>query len=246
MTEDPHRLRDDPSLPEELRWLLKNAPKTEAMGEERRQRLAKQVALVGAVPVAASIPFAVKALALGITTAIGVGAITIAVIPDTVEPDRVPRGVATVHREAHEAAAEAPSSETAEGPDPSPSEPASIAVSAPEPTTDPARPRRARRPRRPAEPATDGPSALAQEIAILSRMQANVERNPPACIRAGREHRNRFPDGQLSAERELLVARALFEMGRDEAGVRRARQIRRRYPGSLAADRARMLLDEHP
>jgi hypothetical protein len=80
----------------------------------------------------------------------------------------------------------------------------------------------------------DLPATLAQERVLLEHARAALMENEPGvALDLLNRHQQRFPDAQLSEERESLAIRALIQSGkRPEAEARFAR-FRRDYPESI-------------
>jgi hypothetical protein len=75
---------------------------------------------------------------------------------------------------------------------------------------------------------------LARERALLDVARADAARGEPAQALAQAErHRQQFPRGRLSEEREALAIRALSSLGRTDEAHARARAFRAAYPKSF-------------
>lgn len=144
----------------------------------------------------------------------------------------------------------APAPEIAPG---TPSAPApEIAPGSPAPPPPEATPRGARgRPARDAPPAGAAPpaedaDALLREAELLEQARAGVARDPAGSLRSLDDHRDGFPDGQLTAEREILAIDALVRLGRADEARARARSFLARFPSSPYAERARRIAGTNP
>jgi hypothetical protein len=77
-------------------------------------------------------------------------------------------------------------------------------------------------------------SELAQERELLDLARSNAARGEPALALAQVEqHRERFPQGHLSEEREALGIRALLALGRTQEALDRAQAFRAAHPSSF-------------
>lgn len=90
----------------------------------------------------------------------------------------------------------------------------------------------------PRAPAAASPPAdvLATERALLDHARSAIGRGDAAtAMRDGEEHASRFPQGQLAAEREAILVRALVMGGRAAEARARADRFHRTYPNSPLA-----------
>jgi|GEM_PF-917541 hypothetical protein len=80
-----------------------------------------------------------------------------------------------------------------------------------------------------------GPTSdLARERALLDLARANAARGEPAlALEQTEQHRQQFPHGRLSEEREALAIRALISLGRMDQAQDRAQTFRAAYPNSF-------------
>ncbi len=82
----------------------------------------------------------------------------------------------------------------------------------------------------------------AQELKVLQPARAAVARGDfSAALASIVEHQRRFPDGQLSEEREALRVQALSGLGRTDEATRAAIAFRKRFPGSVLISRMQAL-----
>jgi hypothetical protein len=89
-------------------------------------------------------------------------------------------------------------------------------------------------------PAASETGQIRQEVALLSRAQAELSRGrPQQALEALREHAQRFPRGALSNERIATRARALCALGRTEEADAELDRMERLSPGSPYWARAR-------
>jgi hypothetical protein len=86
----------------------------------------------------------------------------------------------------------------------------------------------------PAVSAHSAPERYALELEVLQPARAAVARGDfSAALSSIAEHHRRFPDGQLSEERDALRVQALSGLGRSEEASRAALAFRKRFPGSV-------------
>ncbi|HEY1536301.1 MAG TPA: hypothetical protein VGF76_19915 [Polyangiaceae bacterium] len=82
----------------------------------------------------------------------------------------------------------------------------------------------------------------AQELKVLQPARAAVARGDfSSALSSIAEHQRRFPDGQLSEEREALRVQALSGLGRTDEATRAAIAFRKRFPGSVLISRMQAL-----
>jgi hypothetical protein len=80
---------------------------------------------------------------------------------------------------------------------------------------------------------------LAEEEALLEQARRSLASSPGAALALLRQHQQRFPAGQLTAERLFLSVDALRRVG-DRAGAERQAQVLlKRFPGSVYAGQLR-------
>jgi hypothetical protein len=240
MKRGPLRLRDDPTVPEELRELMAEPhagpPKLDAA--TKAASIASVVAGAGAA--SASVAAGTTATGVKLWLVIGglcvggvVAGVTLGTGGDRAEPPAEAAAAPTVSGvgpaiEAPVPEEEAPAAEPE--PEPTPAE-APAAVS-------PARPTGRGR-----GPAPTGVDALRAEATLLESARALLESRPRAALRATREHVLAHPMGQLESEREMIAIEALQRLGRARAAERRARALLRAHPTGIYADRVRRLLE---
>lgn len=89
-------------------------------------------------------------------------------------------------------------------------------------------------------------SAPGSEAALMTRLRAAVDADPPAALALADEGDRRFPDGTLADERAFLRMRALVHLNRIVDARVRARELYARSPDSPWSARAFQLTGEHP
>jgi hypothetical protein len=209
VSDDPVRLSAAGSeAPTALRDLL-----TEARGDVPTAAVLERMAarLPGAPPpVAPAAPttgapaVAKLAGALAVVGALVVGGVWLGTRPAPTPPPAPAIPVVTHAPAATAAPSRSPSAE------PAPAEGKPTAEPAPEP----------------AKPS--GPS----EAVLLQRAQAALRSDPARALALTQEHRQRFPRGQLSQEREVIAIEALSRLGRAGEATKRAESFEKSYPGS--------------
>jgi hypothetical protein len=85
---------------------------------------------------------------------------------------------------------------------------------------------------------------LAKESALIGAARANLESNSREAISQLEEHERRFPRGELAAERDFLMIKALRRLGRTDDARTRARGYAAKYPSSPYVPAVRMLRGE--
>jgi hypothetical protein len=83
-------------------------------------------------------------------------------------------------------------------------------------------------PRPPHTKPAPGPS----EATLLQRAQAVLRSDPGRALALTQEHRRRYPQGELSQEREVIAIEALSRLGRSREAGKRAEDFGKSYPGS--------------
>jgi hypothetical protein len=77
-------------------------------------------------------------------------------------------------------------------------------------------------------------SELARERALLDVARADAARGEPGqALAVTEQHRQQYPQGRLTEEREALAVRALLSLGRTAAARARAHAFRETYPNSF-------------
>jgi hypothetical protein len=221
---DPIRLRDESS---HARALLDAARKPRPMPAEVRGRSAARIAAMAAAPAIVATTgwktLTTKLLGFAAFAAIGVGA-GLALWSWSHHGDRV-------HVEETTKTTSSATQVTTSIPwTPTPSE-----TSAPIATTTTT------------IPLTPTPSAsvdtLADETKMLDPARAKVDADPAGALAILDQHRAKYPNGKLAAEREYLSVRALVRLGRLDEAKARADAFLLRWPESPLAPVVRKLVE---
>lgn len=229
----PRRLLDDPDADQELREVLRSSPRARSLDALTQRRLRGRVARAAALPVVAAGWLFVKSAAAALGVVLGSGAIAIATgVVDWSPPAQPQEPEAVVS--AVPAAPRAVSSSAAA---PAPAAP-------PEPTPEPVK-------AAPtasfslASPSASGAGSLSVEAALLERARRELRAAPAVALAVATEHAQRFPRGQLSAERALIQIDALHRLGRDGEARALGRGLLGGSNSGLYAERVRQLLGEN-
>jgi hypothetical protein len=86
---------------------------------------------------------------------------------------------------------------------------------------------------------------IASEAKLLERARSHVASDPGLALKETDWHRERFGEGHMSAERELIAVEALLRLGRRSEAENRAAPRLRLDPTGLYAKRLRQLLTEY-
>jgi hypothetical protein len=89
------------------------------------------------------------------------------------------------------------------------------------------------------------PTGIAAEAQLLERARSLLDESPERALMLTNEHRERFIQGQLSAERELIAIDALLRLGRHQQAAERARPFLTDGSSQLFTQRVRNLLSSH-
>lgn len=84
--------------------------------------------------------------------------------------------------------------------------------------------------------------SIGDEARLLEQARASLPANPTQALEIASTHKNLYPAGQLSDERELIVIDALLRLGRRQEAEQRAAPRLRLAPDSIYASRLRRLL----
>ena len=106
----------------------------------------------------------------------------------------------------------------------------------------------ASRPRRPAIKLDPGAlrDSLAAERALVERARTAMARSRAAdALAALRQHRKKFPAGQLAEEREALTVIVLASLGENDQASEIAARFRKKYPQSLLMPAVNAALEEN-
>jgi hypothetical protein len=230
----PRRLLDDPSADAELREVLRNSPRARSLDPLTQRRLRGQVARAVAVPVVAAGWLFVKSAAAALGVVLGTGAIAIATGVVDWSPPAQPRTPEAVLAPAAPAAPRAVSTSVVAPAPITPPEPAPEQVKA-TPTASFAL----------ASPSASGAGSLSVEAALLEHARRELRAAPTVALAVAAEHAQRFPRGQLSAERTLIQIDALHRLGRDAEARALARGLLSGGSSGLYAERVHQLLGEN-
>jgi hypothetical protein len=223
----PERWVDDPLVDDELRDVLRQAPKARPLDAAAQGRLRARVARAATVPVAAAGWLIVKSAAATLSVAFGAGALAVA----TGMVELAPRSHAVLAPSAVPARRAAPAKRAAPVAPPL-SEPApeekkldasSVAKSAP-PT------------------ASFGVGSLSAEAAMLEQARHELSRAPDVALSIAAEHATRFPRGQLAAERVMIQIEALHRLGREAEAQQLAQKVLAGKGADLYRERIERLL----
>lgn len=91
--------------------------------------------------------------------------------------------------------------------------------------------------------ASQGGDSLEREVAMLQEANRKLAADPAGALTVLDAHKAKFPNGMLSAEREVLAVDALKRLGRTAEAKRRGDAFLAGSPSSLYADRVRKLID---
>lgn len=255
---DPKRWLDDALVPEELRETMLRAQRTHHLDGRTRARVGARLGRLGVVPLGAAAWLGVKsAAALGIAAGVtAAGALAVAehyrVLPfEHVFAPSAPASALPLRRHA-------PSGNFKASPSSAPAaSAAAIApdappVPAPEASESPATPAlnpsadlpRSAKSARTAMPAPSSSTELGEESALLERARRALSSAPEAALVLLREHAERFPRGQLAAERHLIEVDALYRVGRTSEAVTLAHQLLATSGSGLYSQRVERLLQK--
>lgn len=210
---EPRRLIDSTDVSEELRAAVRGLPKSESLSMITQQRMRNRLA-AGIVTVGGVTAASVWYKAMAAVTLLAV----------------VTGGAIMFRKHATHAPVLAP-----QGP----------RVEAAIDPVAPAKPTRRSHRAQPAPAAVALPETqdLAAETALLVRAQKRLASSPAEALAAADEHKGRFPNGALAAERELLAAQAWMALKQPEQARSRLRSLLAGRSGAIYAKRAQRLLD---
>jgi hypothetical protein len=225
---EPRRFRDaDSDAPDELRELFRKAKPPSALSAATEAKLAAGVATIAAtrtLPLVKVVPWLLGAAAIAGAT-FGLRAVS---VHDQGRASRVAVPTGAVSQPAPSHAVPTPKSavtvnteEEAHQPPPK----ATVETAAPKPST----------------PARD---PLSAEAELLNAAHRALARDPNQALAIAREHARRYPQGQLAAERELIVVQALVKLGRTREAEARGRELRKSAPKSIYDERLDKVLGD--
>jgi hypothetical protein len=240
---DPRRWLDPSGeATDAVRDLLQRAPSPPAMSAEAKARIASKIATAGALPPVAS------RWKLLFGTGVVVGLATIAFVWHATLRDRratgSPRVVAATPLASPEAARGPIQARDSTSPPVAASEGPLEGAHVRAPAATAARTPRAIAPRHDESSAMHSASTgVADELELLQRASALVERDPHGALAVAHEHETLYPRGEYVEERESIAVRALANAGERRAARDRATRFLRRYPTSIYATRVRGILE---
>lgn len=83
---------------------------------------------------------------------------------------------------------------------------------------------------------------LSGEAQLLNQAHRALASDPNKALAIAREHAKRYPQGQLAAERELILVQALVKLGRGREAEARGRELRKTAPKSIYDERLDQVL----
>jgi TolA-binding protein len=86
------------------------------------------------------------------------------------------------------------------------------------------------------EPVKATSSLRAERLLLETASAALMKGDHASAIAALKQHQARFPKGELAQEREVLLVQALKASGNDRAADERAKDFKKKFPGSLQQD----------
>lgn len=256
---DPTRLRDDPDQPDGLRDLLDHSVRDVGRQADIAKTAAKLLPLVGVGALGLTTSSAAKASIWAgkswwIASVVGgsVAVAGVAVVVSGPSTTKISEPVPVVQ----------PRESGAVAPMPQRNAPAALPSDAPLPTAPevaaprtavkvPARPAAlpppvAAKPEEAAPPVASAPVAPAvvgpSESQLLGAAQSSLANDPARALKLTAEHRQLFPSGAFTQEREVIEIDALYRLGRKAEADRRATQFVSRNPNSSYGRRVKELL----
>jgi hypothetical protein len=227
--------------PEEVRALLRHVEGPKSMTASDRDRMARRVARIAAIPAGIGVLFWVKGVALGA----GIGALSLAAAvslqqgwfaghgkpanPQTLQANRPAPAVSIPSASAKQEPSAPPIASVVAPVSLSPSVgfPSSVAIEV--------------------DAAADSRmDSLAEEATLLEQARAAIGSSPAHALELTELHASRFPKGQLGMEREIVAIEALKALGRMSEARARADALLARARGSLYEDRIRNLFPAAP
>ena len=231
---DMQRWLDSEQVQEDVLRRLKAARPLLPLDPITKARSRRRLVVMTAVPVAASLMFWIKSVALG---AVLGSAVTVAIVVPKWQQLLGPR------LPAHPVA-------TASGSKASPQNVPAPALITPEespvePQTAPSIAGQAAANAPKSAPAAPANSAdpLGREIQLLERARRLISVDPSRALDTLHEHQREFGNGTLVLARQFLEVEALLRLGRRDEARARAAILKQNAPGSLYERRLRQLLD---
>lgn len=228
MSERQRWLESD-EIDDDVRDLLRAAPRPRAMKAAERARSARTLGRIAALPAAAGLMFWVKNVALAGVLGLASGAVVSGAV--ILVTDDEPKAATT------SAAPVAPMSTPIVTPRAElDRKPASAPTAEPKAKRVPAAPL----------PSVEPADSLASEARKLEDARRALAGNPARALELLSEHAREFPSGKLSAERELLAIDALSRLGRKSEARARAEAMLARSRGGLYEERLKKMLSTMP
>jgi hypothetical protein len=254
MTFDPTRLRDDPDQPPGLRELLDHSVRDVGSKADIAKTAAKLVPLVGAgalgvlatTSAAKASVWAGKGWWVASVVAGSVAVAGVAVVASTPAERQAPRVVQPAEPAsvpARPSLVDVPqASEAAPPVEPVP-EVIAPSVKIQPRTAVPPPPVAAESATTP-EPSASAPVASVRpsESQLLGAAQSSLVSDPARALKLTSEHRQLFPAGAFTQEREVIEIDALYRLGRKTDAEHRAKQFIAHNPGSSYARRVKDLM----
>jgi hypothetical protein len=231
---DMQRWLDSEHVQEDVLRRLKAARPLLPLDPITKARSRRRLVVMTAVPVAASLMFWIKSVALG---AVLGSAVTVAIVVPkwqqllsrNVAPRAVPSASrsTTLPQDIASPALVAPD-ESSVVPQAAPSSAGQTVTNAPKSA--------------PAAPANSA-DPLGREIQLLERARRLISVDPSRALDTLHEHQREFGNGTLVLERQFLEVEALLRLGRRDEARAHAAILKQNAPGSLYERRLSQLLD---
>ena len=250
---EPERLSNDGDAPPELRALLRVAHRARPLDPAVRERAGVRVARAAAFPIAVAGWLSAKAAIAALSVGFGTAVVALVALGPEPSPKVAPAALASDARAARRAApaaravpVAAPVAMASAASDLGSSlTSGNVGVFPNEPVDAPPVAVRAAAARpSPSSQSEGAPRAgeLAAESALLERARSALRRAPSEALALVREHAERFPRGQLGAERALIEIDALHRLGRDQEAQSLAQAWLARSHDDLYLERVQQLL----
>ena len=211
--------------------MLQSAPGARALDPVTRRRLSVKVARAAAVPAVTAGWLFVKSAAAALGVVLGTGAIAVSTGVIDWSPSRPVESGPPISKKV------AVSSSTVPKPPIAP-----VPVAAPEVAVQ-ATPKLNPAPSLPfASSSAPNAGTLSAEAALLEQARREMRNAPAVALAIAAEHAQRFPHGQLGAERTLIQIEALHRLNRDAEARSLARGLLSGSGSGLYAERVHQLL----